>query len=63
MNADIVIPHQDCVSLTVVEKEGRIDITQEDITSRQGEQCISVYGRTNIDLLISALQKAREVIG
>ncbi|ASY69741.1 hypothetical protein [Sinorhizobium fredii] len=51
-----VIPHQDYVTLQVVEDV--VNITQEGYS--EGDQTISIMGRANMDLFIAALQKARE---
>ncbi|QSZ56960.1 hypothetical protein [Rhizobium sp. ZX09] len=51
-----VIPHQDYVTFEVF--DDTIWITQEGYA--EGDQTISIIGRANLDLMISALSKVRE---
>lgn len=51
-----VVPHQDDISFEVWDDV--VHITQESFAD--GDQTISIFGRTNLDLIIAALSKVRE---
>ncbi|MCF3638724.1 hypothetical protein LXM94_01900 [Rhizobium sp. TRM95111] len=52
----IVVPHQDYIAFRVF--DDTVWISQEDV--EEGQVTITIAGRENLDLVISALQKVRE---
>ncbi len=52
----MVVPHQDYISFQIW--DDTVNITQEGFIN--GDQTISIIGKANLDLVISALQRVRE---